>query len=75
MSDLAEAQRHIRDRIVQDRPAAIAGPAPFWARLIALPVLLTVAALEGLAEQGVVRRQPLGDEIFYIADPPHAPQR
>ena len=75
MSDLAEAQRRIHDRIVQDRPAAIAGPAPFWARLIALPVPLTTAALEALAEQGVVRRQPLNGEIFYVADPLHAPQR
>ncbi|HEY8598067.1 MAG TPA: hypothetical protein VIL85_06520 [Thermomicrobiales bacterium] len=75
MSDLAEARRRIRDRIVQDRPAAIAGPAPFWATLVALPVPLTTAALEELAEQGVVRRQPLGGELFYIADPPHAPQR
>lgn len=75
MSDLAEAQRRILDRIVQDRPAAIAGPAPFWARLIALPVPLTTAALEGLAEQGVVRRQSLNGETFYIADPLHAPQR
>ncbi len=75
MSDLVEAQRRIYDRIMQDRPAAVAGPAPFWARLIALPALLTTAALEELAEQGVVRRQPLNGEIFYIADPPHAPQR
>ena len=75
MSDLAEAQRRIRDRIMRDRPAAVAGPAPFWARLIALPVPLTIAALEALADQGVVRRQPLSGEIFYIADPPHAPQR
>ena len=75
MSDLAEAQRRIRDRIVQDRPAAIAGAAPFWARLIALPIPLTTAALEALAEQGVVRRQPLNGEHFYIADPLHAPQR
>jgi len=75
MSDLAEARRRIRDRIMQDRPAAVAGPAPFWASLITLPVPLTTAALEELAEQGVVRRLPVGGAIFYIADPPHAPQR
>ena len=36
---------------------------------------LTTAALEDLAGRGVLRRQPLGREIFYIADPPHAPER
>lgn len=78
MSDLDnvdEAQRRIRDRIARDRPAAVAGPAPFWARLIALPEPVTAAALEVLADAGEVRRQPLGADLFYIADPPHAPQR
>lgn len=75
MSDLAEAQRRIRERIASDRPAAVAGPAPFWARLIALPESLTTAALESLADLGEVRRQPLGADLFYIADPPHAPRR
>ena len=72
MSDLDEAIRRITDRIARDRPAAIAGPAPFWARLIDLPLPLTTAALEALVERGTVRRQPLGAQIFYIADPPHA---
>lgn len=75
MSDLDEARRRIRLRIALDRPAAVAGPAPFWARLIDLPEWLTVAALESLAEAGELRRQPLNAELFYIADPPHAPRR
>ena len=74
MSDLTEAQRRIRARIAADRPAAVAGPAPFWARLIALPESTTTAALEALADLGELRRQPLGDDLFYIADPPHAPR-
>ena len=72
MSDLDEATRRIIDRIARDRPAAIAGPAPFWARLLDLPLPLTTAALEALAARGTVRRQPLGAQTFYIADPPHA---
>ena len=75
MSDLAEAQRRIRARIAADRPTAVAGPATFWARLIALSELTTAAALEALADLGELRRQPLGDDLFYIADPPHAPRR
>jgi hypothetical protein len=47
----------------------------FWARLIALPESPTAAALEALADVGELRRQPLGTDLFYIADPPHAPQR
>ena len=72
MSDLDEAIRRILDRIARDCPAAIAGPDLFWARLIDLPLPLTTAALEALVEQGTVRRQPLGPQTFYIADPPHA---
>jgi hypothetical protein len=68
----------VTDRIVRDRPAAVAGPPPFWAKLIGLDLALTTAALEALADRGVLRRQPFGQETFYIADPPHAmrpPQR
>ena len=72
MSDLDEAIRRILDRVARDRPAAIAGPAPFWARLIDLPLPLTTAALEALVERGELRRQSLGAQTFYIADPPHA---
>lgn len=75
MSDHDEACRRIRERIALDRPAAVAGPALFWARLIDLPEPLTVAALEALADAGELRRQPLGPDLFYIADPPHAPRR
>jgi hypothetical protein len=75
MSDLDEACRRIRERVALDRPAAVAGPAPFWARLIDLPKAVTIAALEALAEVGELRRQPLGSDLFYIADPPHAPRR
>jgi hypothetical protein len=74
MSELDEAIGRIIDRIVRDRPAAIAGPAPFWARLIDLPLPLTTAALEALVARGELRRQPLGAQTFYIADPPHAPK-
>ncbi len=74
LDDLDEARRRIRDRIARDRPAAVAGPPAFWARLIALPEPLTAAALEALADVGELRRQPLGTDLFYIADPPHAPQ-
>lgn len=75
MSDLDEAQRRLRAQIARDHPAAVAGLAPFWARLIALPEPLTTAALESLADLGELRRQPLGSDLFYIADPPHAPRR
>lgn len=72
MNDLNDAISRISDRIVHDRPAAIAGPPPFWARLIDLPLPLTTAALDALVERGELRRQPLGAQSFYIADPPHA---
>ena len=72
---LTDAIARITDRIARDRPAAVAGPPPFWARLIDRDLALTTAALEDLAGRGVLRRQPLGREIFYIADPPHAPER
>lgn len=75
MSARTEAQRRILDRIARDRPAAVAGPAPFWARLIARPEGETQAALEALVAAGALRRQPLGEQTFYIADPPHAPGR
>ena len=68
----AEAIARIVARIERDRPAAIAGPAEFWARITELPLSDAAAALETLAERGVVRRQPLGDQRFYVADPPHA---
>ncbi len=75
MSARPDAQRRILDRVAQDRPAAVAGPAPFWARLIALPEVETVAALDALVAAGLLRRVPLGEQTFYIADPPHAPGR
>lgn len=68
----AEAVARILARIERDRPAAIAGPAEFWARITALSLAEVTAALETLADRGVVRRQPLGDQRFYVADPPHA---
>lgn len=74
MGEHDEAIRRILDRIARDRPAAVAGPAHFWARLIGLPEPTTAAALESLAARGELRRQPLGDQTFYIADPPHAPK-
>lgn len=75
MSVRTEAQHRILDRVARDRPAAVAGPAPFWAHLIALPARETEAALDALVAEGLLRRQPLGEQIFYIADPPHAPGR
>lgn len=75
MSTTDEAIRRIRDRVARDRPAAVAGPAPFWARLIDLPEATTEAALELLVAGGELRRQPLDGRAFYIADPPHAPGR
>jgi hypothetical protein len=68
----AEAIARIVARIEGDRPAAIAGPAEFWARITELPLAEATAALETLADRGVVRRQPLGDQRFFVADPPHA---
>ncbi len=73
MDDDDEAIRRTLDRIARDRPAAVAGPAHFWARLIALPEPTTAAALERLAARGELRRQPVGEQTFYIADPLHAP--
>jgi len=75
MSARPDAQRRILDRIAQDRHVAVAGPAPFWARLIALPEEETTAALDALVAEGLLRRVPLSDQTFYIADPPHAPGR
>ena len=62
----------ILDRIARDRPAAIAGPVVFWARITGLPEAEVAGALDTLAARGVVRRQPLGDQLFFVADPPHA---
>ena len=59
-------------RIERDRPAAIAGPVEFWARITDLSPPEAAAALAALAERGMVRRQPLGDQLFFVADPPHA---
>lgn len=59
-------------RIERDRPAAIAGPVEFWARITDLSPSEVEAALEALADRGLVRRQPLGDQLFFVADPPHA---
>jgi hypothetical protein len=67
-----EAIAKIIGRIEGDRPAAIAGPAEFWARITGLPLGIATAALDALAERGVVRRQALGDQLFFVADPPHA---
>lgn len=75
MSARPDAQRRILDRIARDRPAAVAGPAPFWARLLALPEAETATALDALVTEGLLRRVPLSDQVFYIADPPHAPGR
>lgn len=75
MSARPNARRRILDRIAQDRPAAVAGPAPFWSRLIALPEDETLAALDALVAEGLLRRVTLIDQTFYIADPPHAPGR
>jgi hypothetical protein len=68
----SEAIARIIARIERDRPAAIAGPAEFWARITALSLTEATAALETLADRGVVRRQPLGEQRFFVADPPHA---
>ena len=75
MTERPDAQRRILDRVAQDRPAAVAGPPPFWSRLIALPEDETLAALDALVAEGLLRRVPLSDQTFYIADPPHAPGR
>ena len=75
MSARPDAQRRILDRVAQDRPAAVAGPPPFWARLIALSEAETTQALDALVTEGLLRRVPLGEQTFYIADPPHAPGR
>lgn len=72
MNERDEAIGRILDRIARDRPAAIAGPAPFWARLIDRPEATTTGALDTLVGRGLLRRQPLGAQTFYIADPPHA---
>jgi hypothetical protein len=66
------AMARIVERIARDRPAAIAGPAEFWARIAGLSVAEATEALERLAERGVVRRQALGKQRFFVADPPHA---
>jgi hypothetical protein len=71
----AEAIARIIARIEHDRPVAIAGPAEFWARITELSLAEATAALEALAEQGAVRRQTLGDQRFFVADPPHAEER
>ena len=62
----------IVERIARDRPAAIAGPAEFWARITDLPVEEATMALERLAARGVVRRQALSEQLFFVADP-HSP--
>ena len=58
----AGAIARIIARIEADRPAAIAGPIEFWARITGLPLATAAAALDALADRGVVRRQPLGDQ-------------
>lgn len=68
----ARALARIVARIERDRPAAIAGPVEFWARLTGLAPDQAAAALDALAERGMVRRQPLGGQLFFVADPPHA---
>jgi hypothetical protein len=72
MDDASAAIDRIIARIDRDRPAAIAGPVEFWARITDLSPSKAAAALETLADRGVVRRQPLGDQLFFVADPPHA---
>ena len=67
-----DAIARIIARIERDRPAAIAGPVEFWARITDLSSSEAAVALEALAVRGVVRRQPLGDQLFFVADPPHA---
>jgi hypothetical protein len=64
------AMARIVAQIARDRPVAIAGPAEFWARITGLAVDEAAAALETLAERGVVRRQALGKQRFFVADPP-----
>ena len=68
-----EAVRRILAVIEESRPAAVAGWPAFWARLAGLDLEEATAALNTLAARGVLRRQGLGDETLYIADPPHAP--
>ncbi len=75
MSSIAETQQRIRAQIINDRPAAIAGPAAFWAQLIDVPEAQTLAALTQLVTLGELRCQPLGEDHYFIADPPHAPLR
>ena len=72
MAEETRAMALIVERITRDRPAAIAGPAEFWARITDLSVAEATVALECLAERGVVRRQALGEQLFFVADPPHA---
>ena len=75
MTERPDAQRRILDRVARDRPAAVAGPPLFWSHLIALPEDETLVALDALVAEGLLRRVPLSDQTFYIADPPHAPGR
>ncbi len=67
-----EAVRRILAVIAESRPAAVAGWPAFWAQLTGLGLGETMAALETLAERSVLRRQALGEQTLYIADPPHA---
>ena len=62
----------LRAVIEGSRPAAVAGWSAYWADLAGLELGETTAALEALADRGVVRRQALGERTLYIADPPHA---
>lgn len=72
MATTAEAIARIVARIEHDRPAAIAGPVQFWARITNLDPAEAAAALTALAERGIVRCQPLAGQLFFVADPPHA---
>ncbi len=68
-----EAVRRVLAVIEESRPAAVAGWPAFWARLTGLGLDETTAALDALTARGMLRRQGLGDETLYVADPPHAP--
>ena len=74
MAQETRAMARIVEQIARDHPAAIAGPAEFWARITGLSVEEATAALEALAARGVMRRQALGEQRFFVADPPHADQ-
>ncbi len=64
--------RRLMAIIAESRPAAVAGWPAYWAGLAGLELAETTAALETLANRGVLRRQALDERTLYIADPPHA---